>query len=174
MTRMIRHKASPFPRATTTMAFACMTHSGAPERDASSLASSGRRSANRCSVTSRGATSPSGPAYDLIESLAKDGKRLAPVSVYRILDVLQSAGLVHRLESRNAFFACMTEHATAPQTITLVCEGCERVTEADAPEAWRAVGQATRAGGFRTHNVVIEVSGACADCHDASKRAGSC
>jgi Fur family zinc uptake transcriptional regulator len=113
-------------------------------------------------------------AYDLIESLARDGKRLAPVSIYRILDVLQSAGLVHRLESRNAFFACMTEHASAPQSITLVCEDCERVTEADASGAFRAIGVATRASGFRARNVVIEVSGVCAECHEASGRGGSC
>jgi Fur family transcriptional regulator, zinc uptake regulator len=113
-------------------------------------------------------------AYDLIESLAKGGKRLAPVSVYRILDVLQGAGLVHRLESRNAFFACMTEHASAPHTITLVCDGCERVIEADAPEAFRAIGAATQPSGFRAQNVVIEVSGICMDCQGTSERVGSC
>jgi Fur family zinc uptake transcriptional regulator len=113
-------------------------------------------------------------AYDLIESLAKVGKRLAPVSVYRILDVLQGAGLVHRLESRNAFFACMTEHTAGPQTITLVCEGCERVIESDAPDAFRAIGLSARASGFRARNVVIEVSGICAECHDAKTRGGSC
>ena len=113
-------------------------------------------------------------AYDLIESLAKEGKRLAPVSVYRILDVFQGAGLVHRLESRNAFFACMTEHASAPQTITLVCEGCERVIEADAPDALHAIGAATRVSGFRAQNVVIEVSGICMDCQETCKRGGSC
>ena len=113
-------------------------------------------------------------AYDLIESLAKDGKRLAPVSVYRILEVLQSAGLVHRLESRNAFFACMTEHATGPQTITLVCEGCERVSETNAPDAFHAIGASTRASGFRTRNVVIEVSGICAECNETTKGSGSC
>ncbi len=110
-------------------------------------------------------------AYDLIGSLAEEGKRLAPVSVYRILDVFQSAGLVHRLESRNAFFACMTEHASAPQTITLVCEGCERVIEADAPDAFRAIGTATQTSGFRARHVVIEVRGVCADCYDGSTRA---
>ncbi len=113
-------------------------------------------------------------AYDLIESLAREGKRLAPVSVYRILDVFQGAGLVHRLESRNAFFACMTEHTTGPQTITLVCEGCERVTEADAPDAFRAIGHSTRASGFRARNVVVEVSGICAECYDVKVRGGSC
>jgi len=113
-------------------------------------------------------------AYDLIESLAEEGKRLAPVSVYRILEVFQGAGLVHRLESRNAFFACMTEHASGPQTITLICEGCDRVIEADAPDAFRVIGLATRTSGFRARHVVIEVGGVCADCHDANVRGGSC
>ncbi len=113
-------------------------------------------------------------AYDLIESLAKEGRRLAPVSVYRILDVLQGAGLVHRLESRNAFFACMTEHAGAPQTITLVCEGCECVTETAAPDAFRAIELSSHASGFRARNLVIEVSGICAECYDSNRRGGSC
>jgi Fur family transcriptional regulator, zinc uptake regulator len=103
-------------------------------------------------------------AYDLIESLAKDGKRLAPVSVYRILDVLQGAGLVHRLESRNAFFACMMEHKSAPQAIALVCEACDRVVEVEAAETFRAIGAAAQASRFRARSIVVEVGGACAEC----------
>jgi len=103
-------------------------------------------------------------AYDLIESLAKEGKRLAPVSVYRILDVLQGAGLVHRLESRNAFFACMAEHASALQTVTVICDDCERVSEIDAGDAYRAIGEAAKAAHFYPRATVIEVSGVCAEC----------
>ncbi len=109
-------------------------------------------------------------AYELIESLAKEGKRLAPVSVYRILDVLQGAGLVHRLESRNAFFACMMEHRTAPETVALVCEGCERVIEVEVAEAFRAIGLASKASGFRANAIVIEVSGLCAECDPAGSK----
>jgi Fur family zinc uptake transcriptional regulator len=107
-------------------------------------------------------------AYDLIDSLAKEGKRLAPVSVYRILEVLQGARLVHRLESRNAFFACMTDHPPVPQTITFLCEDCERVSEVDAPDALCAIGRTTEASRFHMKNTVIEVSGVCAECHDAA------
>jgi Fur family transcriptional regulator, zinc uptake regulator len=103
-------------------------------------------------------------AYDLIESLAKDGKRLAPVSVYRILDVLQEAGLVHRLESRNAFFACMTEHDPARRSITFMCDGCECVIEVEAPDAFAAIARAASAGRFHPRSTVIEVAGVCAEC----------
>jgi Fe2+ or Zn2+ uptake regulation protein len=68
----------------------------------------------------------------------------------------------------------MTEHASASQTITLLCKGCERVVEADAPDAFRAIGLATRTSSFRAQNVVIEVSGICMDCQESSKRGGSC
>ncbi|MGB9028106.1 MAG: Fur family transcriptional regulator [Rhodomicrobium sp.] len=106
-------------------------------------------------------------AYDLIESLAREGKRLAPVSIYRILDVLQEAGIVHRLESRNAFFACMTGHESTPQTVTFVCEGCERVTEVEAPAAYRAIGEVSEAVRFHPRSTIVEVSGTCAECRNS-------
>ncbi|MBT3071652.1 transcriptional repressor [Rhodomicrobium sp. Az07] len=111
-------------------------------------------------------------AYDLIDVLAKSGKRVAPVSIYRILEVLQSAGLVHRLESRNAFFACMADHECAAHTITLVCEDCDRVIEAAAPDAYRAIAAATQATGFMIRRTVVEVSGLCDEC--ARRRAATC
>jgi len=106
-------------------------------------------------------------AYELIESLAGEGKRLAPVSVYRILDVLHGAGLVHRLESRNAFFACMTGHDVAPETVTFICDDCERVTETEAASAHRAIGEAAAATNFHPRATVIEVSGVCAECRES-------
>ncbi len=110
-------------------------------------------------------------AYDLMESLGKEGKRLAPVSVYRILDVLQGAGLVHRLESRNAFFACMTEHESARQTVTLLCDSCGRVSEVDAPEAYGAIAGACTGARFHPRATMIEVIGVCADCRAAAEGA---
>jgi Fur family transcriptional regulator, zinc uptake regulator len=111
-------------------------------------------------------------AYDLIESLAKDGKRLAPVSIYRILEVLKEAGLVHRLESRNAFFACMTEHESNHQSVTCICDACDLVTEVRAPDAYRAINEAIEGARFARRMTMIEVSGICADCRDA--RAAPC
>jgi Fur family zinc uptake transcriptional regulator len=48
-------------------------------------------------------------AYEVLDKLATRGERLAPISVYRAIDALVAAGLVHRL-SRNAFFACHAGH----------------------------------------------------------------
>ncbi|HSM41507.1 MAG TPA: transcriptional repressor, partial [Afifellaceae bacterium] len=44
-------------------------------------------------------------AYDILDRLRDKGFR-APLQVYRALDKLLALGLVHRLESLNAFIAC--------------------------------------------------------------------
>ncbi|NJM34776.1 MAG: transcriptional repressor [Rhodomicrobium sp.] len=103
-------------------------------------------------------------AYDIIEKLQKEGRRLAPISVYRIIDVLLEAGLIHRLESKNAFFACLSQHEDAKSALILVCDDCSRVAETDAPDAWDAIRSVTQSSGFTVSETVLEVQGTCADC----------
>src|SRR6476620_9703379 len=45
-------------------------------------------------------------AYEIIDQLALRGPRPAPITAYRALEFLRQNGLVHRIESRNAFIAC--------------------------------------------------------------------
>ena len=45
-------------------------------------------------------------AYEIIDELAKSMPRPAPITVYRALDFLMANGLVHRIESGNAYLAC--------------------------------------------------------------------
>lgn len=110
-------------------------------------------------------------AYDIIEKLQLDGRRMAPISVYRIIEVLLGAGLAHRLESQNAFFACLSDHDETNSMLVLVCEGCCRVAEAEAPEAWHAIKRMTQSSGFAVTDTVLEVQGTCADCRTASGKA---
>ena len=49
-------------------------------------------------------------AYEVIDELAKSMPRPAPITVYRALDFLMDNGLVHRIESRNAYLACAHDH----------------------------------------------------------------
>ena len=64
--------------------------------------------------------------------------RPAPITIYRALDFLRDNGLVHRIESRNAFVACVNNHATGDLVVFLICEHCG------------AVGEAASAGGGRS------------------------
>ncbi|HST67704.1 MAG TPA: ATP-binding cassette domain-containing protein, partial [Mycobacteriales bacterium] len=58
------------------------------------------------------------------------GARPAPITIYRALDFLREQGLVHRIESRNAFIACVHNHDSGDPVVFLICETCGTVGEA--------------------------------------------
>lgn len=112
-------------------------------------------------------------AYDILDRLARrSDKRLAPISVYRALDSLVEAGVVHRLESRNAFFACHGRHARDRRQIVLACEGCGAVAEVGDDVAFERIGDAARKNGFEPSRMLVEVIGTCAPCAAANHDQG--
>ncbi len=106
-------------------------------------------------------------AYDILERLGEQGERLAPISVYRAIDALLSAGVIHRLESRNAFFACHAAHSDETELLVLACERCSRVAEVAGGPVFDAIAKAARDARFALSRTVAEVSGLCADCQAA-------
>ena len=102
-------------------------------------------------------------AYDVIDRMAEQGPRPAPITVYRALDFLLAHGLVHKVESRNAFVACSHAHGDRPAAL-LICEGCGTVAEVDATEAVERVAASARAQHFHPTATLIEMSGRCAGC----------
>src|SRR5215467_15894005 len=71
-------------------------------------------------------------AYEIMDRLAPEGPRPAPITAYRALDFLRENGLVHRIESRNAFIACVHNHAAGELVVFLICEHCSAVGEASS------------------------------------------
>lgn len=106
-------------------------------------------------------------AYDLIDRLATHGARPAPVTVYRALDFLRAQGLVHRIESRNAFIACVHNHASGDPVVFLICERCGVVGEAAAAAVAETIRNASRVAGFTPKTPVIEILGVCGHCQAA-------
>jgi Fur family transcriptional regulator, zinc uptake regulator len=104
-------------------------------------------------------------AYDIIERMAKKGPRPAPITVYRALDFLMAHGLIHKVESRNAFVACSHAHEGEPAAL-MVCAGCGTVADLDVPEAVEAMATAASHAGFRPERLVIEMSGQCRSCRE--------
>jgi len=105
-------------------------------------------------------------AYEIMERLADDG-RPAPITVYRALDFLRDNGLVHRIESRNAFVACVHNHATSDPVVFLICERCGAVGEAAGGAVAESLKASCRAAGFTPKSPVIEIAGVCSHCRGA-------
>ena len=114
----------------------------------------------------KAATSPKS-AYDILDDLRGDGFR-APLQVYRALEKLTEFGLVHRLESLNAFVACADPHDHEAHehgiTAFAICEDCGTVTEFHDQgiegrlHAWQS------AEHFKPEKTTIEIRGHCKDC----------
>jgi Fur family transcriptional regulator, zinc uptake regulator len=105
-------------------------------------------------------------AYEIIERLAALG-RPAPITVYRALDFLRDNGLVHRIESRNAFVACVHNHGGGDDLIVfLICERCGAVGEAPGANVAETLKASARAAGFAPESPVIEIAGICAHCRE--------
>lgn len=108
-------------------------------------------------------------AYDLIERLRGQGIS-APTTVYRALNRLMKQGLVHRLESLNAFVCCVGDcrHTTA---IFTICDRCGAVQEFSDPAVSARLSNRTHAAGFQVSRTTIELRGRCQSCEQASPSA---
>lgn len=107
-------------------------------------------------------------AYEMIDRLVDDnGRRPAPISVYRALDYLVENGLVHRLATRNAFLACAHRHKGEDPTVFLICETCGRVDESGSTSISEGLRALASSHGFKPNAQMIEVSGVCGACASA-------
>ena len=104
-------------------------------------------------------------AYEIIERLA-DKNRPAPITIYRALDFLRENGLVHRIESRNAFVACVHNHSDGDLVVFLICERCGAVGEAPGGAAAEALKTSARAAGFSPNSPLVEIAGICSHCRE--------
>ena len=105
--------------------------------------------------------------YDLITAFGVDG-RTSPPTVYRALDFLGRMGLVHRIESLNAFLACRRvgpDHRAA----FLICDCCGIAQEFE-PDFAAEAAAATEAG-YALRSITLEARGRCAACRDCAPAA---
>lgn len=104
-------------------------------------------------------------AYTILDRLRDQGFR-APLQVYRALDKLVQCGLVHRLESLNAFVACSQPECEVHEgAVFTICEQCGDVTEFADDDLADRVDSLARRGKFRLRKSTIELRGRCATCN---------
>ncbi len=103
-------------------------------------------------------------AYTILDQLREHGFR-APLQVYRALDKLVEFGLVHRLESLNAFVACRQPDCETHQfTAFMICEACGQVDEISDDKLTQRLNVLARDAEFALRKTTIELRGACGTC----------
>jgi Fur family zinc uptake transcriptional regulator len=103
-------------------------------------------------------------AYDIADNLsASRGKRVAPNSVYRILDLFVTNNLAMRVESSNAYLA-NSHPGCEHDCIFLVCDQCGEAQHVDDESVSRSVRAIAQARRFKPERPVLEIRGLCKAC----------
>ena len=105
-------------------------------------------------------------AYTLLDELRAHGLR-APLQVYRALEKLLDYGLIHRLESLNAFVACAHPQCHQQGLVAFaICEKCGQVTEFSDAAIENLVSAWSLQSGFKSRKTTLELRGLCQSCGD--------
>lgn len=111
-------------------------------------------------------------AYELLDRLRTEGLR-APPQIYRALKRLSDDGLVHKLESANAYIACAHasccggERCKSSHTVFFLCDECGGVEEVNGQAITKDVELMATGLGFEAKSSALEVHGRCAECRAA-------
>jgi Fur family transcriptional regulator, zinc uptake regulator len=102
-------------------------------------------------------------AYEVLD-VARKHDISAPPTIYRALNKLIEEGFAHRLESINAYVACVDSHHQHDAAVFAICRGCGQVEELNEGGAFRRLKATADQHGFKVEATVIELKGQCGAC----------
>ncbi|MDJ0948029.1 MAG: Fur family transcriptional regulator [Alphaproteobacteria bacterium] len=102
-------------------------------------------------------------AYQLLDKLSRDGRTAAPPTIYRALDFLSGQGLIHRIESLNAYVGCRDPRRPHVGQF-LICRECGTAAELEDAEIAGTVRARCADADFEMHHLTLEVLGRCPGC----------
>ncbi len=107
-------------------------------------------------------------AYELLDKLADAlGKRFLPPTIYRTLEFFVEHGLVARIESRNAY-VLIDDPDHPHSSIFFVCDQCSSSVEIENSSLASLIAGNASSLGFHVVKPVIECTGTCSRCSDAT------
>lgn len=103
-------------------------------------------------------------AYPLMDMLAEEStRRVAPPTVYRALEFLLEQGLIHRINTLNAYVGCTHPSAHHANNF-LICEHCGVAIEFSASTLQDHINATATGFGFSIKSQSIELVGSCERC----------
>jgi Fur family transcriptional regulator, zinc uptake regulator len=103
-------------------------------------------------------------AYDLLDQMKPLQQSAKPATVYRALDFLLEQGLIHRIESLNAFIGCNCSERQH-ELLLLICVQCQEVEERPGLMVMEALEREIEQANFTVHSKALEIQGVCYHCH---------
>jgi Fur family zinc uptake transcriptional regulator len=91
---------------------------------------------------------------------------VAPATVYRALDFLCREGLVHRLDSLNAFAGC-SDPLAAHCAFFLICRQCRNAVEIHDDKLDASLERVAHQAAFAVEHAAVELSGRCSRCRSS-------
>jgi Fur family transcriptional regulator, zinc uptake regulator len=106
-------------------------------------------------------------AYTILDGLRREGFR-APLQVYRALEKLLELGMVHRLESLNAFVACQQNNCASHSIVAFaICDTCGKVAEIADETLPVHLDNLAKNHHFGLKKSTVELRGICENCQAA-------
>jgi Fur family zinc uptake transcriptional regulator len=102
-------------------------------------------------------------AYDILENLKGKEWSAKPPTVYRALDFLLETGLVHKLDSINAYIG-RSHPRDHNGCYFLICTDCNEAKECCSSELSDAIELAWNKNSFKPKKITLEVFGQCSAC----------
>ena len=102
-------------------------------------------------------------AYDILDKLKDMDYSAKPPTVYRTLDFLMEQGLIHKLESLNAYIGC-SHPGKHHECYFLICSECQEIKECCDHVIDEAITKTTSKNKFSPHHTTLEISGKCSNC----------
>lgn len=112
-------------------------------------------------------------AYEIRDALQEDGKKADVVSIYRVLDCLESNHLLHRLMGSGKVVRCQLPseaHCTHSGHYhchhILVCQQCDKVSEVHCAGVETMIETLENQTQFEIRHHALEFTGVCATCQN--------
>ena len=102
-------------------------------------------------------------AYELLHKLKSERRNAQPPTVYRALKFLLELGLVHRVESLNAYVGCNAPDTGHPSQF-LICSNCGAAAEIADARLDKVINALAKDAGFSVNHRTIEIEGQCPNC----------
>jgi Fur family ferric uptake transcriptional regulator len=103
--------------------------------------------------------------YDIGKMMEKERKHLDQVTIYRVVNLLSSLNLVHKVFLRGGYVRCDLLEEEGCHRF-LLCRGCGNLQEFRDEALCDQESQIAQKMGFQAEHHVTESSGLCKDCRD--------